>query len=231
MNIMTKYGRIYIIRNIVNDKVYIGQTRMSVRLRFQDHLSSARKGGDHVIGKAIRKYGEDKFYVELLEECLADELNEREKYWISFHKANKSGYGYNMSSGGNATYQAKNIDENAVIRHFKAGIPAFKIASLLHVGVPRVTAILRKHDISYGIVLQKIPMSEKERIVEAYNKGFGTMEICRSFGRNKSSVRKILREFNIRLRSKQETKNMRREISLSDLPGTPREYCDRLVND
>ena len=32
---MTKFGRIYIIRNIVNDKVYIGQTKVSLKLRFQ----------------------------------------------------------------------------------------------------------------------------------------------------------------------------------------------------
>lgn len=81
---MTKYGRIYIIRNTVNDKVYVGQTHVSIKLRFQNHLSAARRGLDYTIGKAIRKYGEDKFYVELLEECLVEELNEREQYWISF---------------------------------------------------------------------------------------------------------------------------------------------------
>lgn len=228
---MTKYGRIYIIRNTVNDKIYIGQTRLSIRLRFQDHLSSARRGGDYVIGKAIRKYGEDKFYVELLEECLADELNEREKYWISFFKADKSGYGYNMSSGGNATYKAKDIDENEVIKLFNKGIPAFKIAKIIHVGVPRVTEVLRKHNISYGIALQKISDVEKQQIVDLYKQGFGTMEICRLFGRDKGSVRNTLRQFGIRLRSKQETKNMRRNLSSPEKSGAPREHCNRPVTD
>ena len=67
---MTKYGRIYIIRNTINNKVYIGQTISSINLRFRNHLSAARNGGDYIIGKAIRKYGESNFYVELLEECL-----------------------------------------------------------------------------------------------------------------------------------------------------------------
>ena len=39
---MTKYGRIYIIRNTINNKVYIGQTKVSLKLRFQNHLSAAR---------------------------------------------------------------------------------------------------------------------------------------------------------------------------------------------
>ena len=84
---MTKYGRIYIIRNTINNKVYIGQTISSINLRFRNHLSAARNGGDYIIGKAIRKYGESNFYVELLEECLVEELNEREKYWISYYNA------------------------------------------------------------------------------------------------------------------------------------------------
>lgn len=80
---MTRYGRIYIIKNTVSDKVYVGQTKVSLKLRFQNHLSAARNGKDYIIGKAIRKYGEDKFYIELLEECTVEELNEREKYWIA----------------------------------------------------------------------------------------------------------------------------------------------------
>lgn len=81
---MTKYGRIYIIRNRINDKVYIGQTKVSLKLRFQNHLSASRKGKDYIIGKAIRKYGESNFYIELLEECTIEELNNREQYWIAF---------------------------------------------------------------------------------------------------------------------------------------------------
>ena len=42
-------------------------------MRFQNHLSAARNNKDYVIGKAIRKYGEDKFYVELLEKCLKED--------------------------------------------------------------------------------------------------------------------------------------------------------------
>lgn len=31
---MTKYGRIYIIKNKINNKVYVGQTTVSIKLRF-----------------------------------------------------------------------------------------------------------------------------------------------------------------------------------------------------
>lgn len=228
---MTKYGRIYIIRNTINDKVYIGQTTVSIRLRFQNHLSAAKRGKDYVIGKAIRKYGKENFYIELLEECLVEELNEREKYWISFFHSNKAGVGYNVSSGGNATYQAKNIDKNKVIELFRAGVPAYKIAKIIHVGVPRVTAILKQQGIRYGLALQQLSFEEKQKIVQLYNDGFGTMEICRLLDRDKGSIRKTLKEFHIRIRRKEETKNMRRNLSSSINISAPRESCIRLVND
>ena len=61
-------GFIYIIRNTINNKVYIGQTRTSVNQRWLEHLRHARYG-DQVINRAMRKYGINKFYIETLEIC------------------------------------------------------------------------------------------------------------------------------------------------------------------
>ena len=116
---MTEFGRIYIIKNKINNKVYVGQTKVSIKLRFQNHLSAARYGKDYIIGKAIRKYGEENFYIELLEECLASELNEREMYWIAFYNATDNKCGYNMSLGGNVNTKPTQIDENLVLKLFK----------------------------------------------------------------------------------------------------------------
>lgn len=227
---MTNYGRIYIIRNTINSKVYVGQTTVSIKLRFQNHLSAARRGKDYVIGKAIRKYGEENFYVELLEECLVEELNERERYWISFFNSNKAGIGYNMSPGGNAVTQAKEINHKEVLDYFNAGIPAYDIAKILHVGVPRITSILKEHKVDYGLALQKIKVEEEFEIVRLYELGYGTMEICRKFNRDKGTVRKVLRKYGIKLRNKKETKNMRRNLSSLSEDNAPRESCNCLVN-
>ena len=205
---MTKYGRIYIIRNTVNDKIYVGQTHVSINLRFQNHLSAARRGLDYVMGKAIRKYGEDKFYVELLEECLIEELNEREQYWISFFKATDYKFGYNMSIGGNVVRTTKELDENLVLKMFNSGIGSYEIAKLLHVHPYRTAEILKKHHIKYGADKQK-RKNEKE-IINTYLLGKGTMDICREFSINKSTVRRILLRNNIKLRSRRKNKNSER---------------------
>ena len=205
---MTKYGRIYIIRNTVNNKVYVGQTHVSIKLRFQNHLSAARRGIDYVIGKAIRKYGEDKFYVELLEECLIEELNEREKYWITFFKTTDNRFGYNMSIGGNVVRTTKELDENLIIKMFNSGIGSYEIAKLLHVHPYRTAEVLKKHNIKYGIDKQKT--QNESEIVGAYLSGKGTMDICRLFNINKSTVRRILLRNNIKLRRRVKNKNSER---------------------
>ena len=93
-------GFIYIIRNTVNSKVYIGQTRVTVEQRWKEHLRHARYG-DQVINRAMRKYGVDKFYIETLEICDVKLLDCREIYYIDLYDATNKSKGYNVSIGGN----------------------------------------------------------------------------------------------------------------------------------
>lgn len=93
-------GFIYIIKNTINNKVYIGQTRTSVNQRWSEHLRHA-KYGDQVINRAMRKYGIDKFYIETLEICDIKVLDEREMYYIDLYNSTDKSKGYNVSLGGN----------------------------------------------------------------------------------------------------------------------------------
>lgn len=209
---MTKFGRIYIIRNTVNTKVYVGQTTVSIKLRFQNHLSAARNGKDYIIGKAIRKYGENKFYIELLEECLEDELNEREVYWISYFNSTDSKFGYNRSIGGNVTRTTIELDKELILSMFNSGIPAYKIAKIIHTGVPNITKLLKNNDVIYGKALQKITKEEEKEIINLYKSGYRTMDISRKFDRNKSTIRRVLLRNNIKLRTYKENKNLGRDL-------------------
>lgn len=210
---MTKYGRIYIIRNKVNDKVYVGQTTVSIKLRFQNHLSAAKRGLDYIIGKAIRKYGKHNFYVELLEECLVEELNEREKYWIEFFNSTDDKFGYNMSIGGNVTRTTRELDEEDIIKRFNNGQTSCSIAKDLHVGPPKIAAILQKYNILYGIDKQRTNKDIELKVIELYNIGYSTLDIGKRFNINKSCVRRILKRNNIKLRTFKETKNLKRNLS------------------
>lgn len=86
---------IYIIKNDINDKVYIGQS-INAEDRFKSHC---KKNHDNsLIDAAIQKYGKQHFWYEILEDYTED-YNEREKYWIKFYNS-LSPNGYNLQSGG-----------------------------------------------------------------------------------------------------------------------------------
>ena len=91
---------IYKIVNLINNKVYVGQTKESFRRRFWLHrweLKNNKHPNKH-LQNSWNKYGEDNFIYEVLEICAPDNLDEKEKYWIKeYRKINKS---YNMQDGG-----------------------------------------------------------------------------------------------------------------------------------
>lgn len=92
-------GFIYIIKNTVNSKVYIGQTHNSIEQRWKEHVRHSQYG-EQVINKAMKKYGVEKFYIEKLEVCSVDVLDEREIYYIDLFNSTDKSCGYNVSIGG-----------------------------------------------------------------------------------------------------------------------------------
>ena len=96
----TKMG-IYKITNVETNECYIGQA-VDIYKRWSQHCK-AGLGIDTPPGnklyKAIQEYGLQNFTIEILLECNRDELNEKEKYFISLYQADT--YGYNGNIGVN----------------------------------------------------------------------------------------------------------------------------------
>ena len=86
---------IYIIRNDINTKVYIGQS-LNTAERFKSHCKNNKDNS--LIDKAIQKYGKEHFWFEILESQI-ENYNEREKYWIKYYNS-KVPFGYNILDGG-----------------------------------------------------------------------------------------------------------------------------------
>lgn len=86
---------IYVIRNSVNNKVYVGQTWRSMKRRFQVHLQSSTYSHCIKLRRAIKKYGLDKFSIELLTFCHSQEIAD---YWETYfiHKYSSIQNGYNV---------------------------------------------------------------------------------------------------------------------------------------
>lgn len=92
---------IYMARNRVNGKAYIGKTTVSVRQRWFRHKTSAKRGSTTYFHKALRKYGADNFDVtEFASTDNADDLSFLEQLYIWMFNTTDDRYGYNLTAGG-----------------------------------------------------------------------------------------------------------------------------------
>jgi group I intron endonuclease len=91
-------GIIYLIKNKINNKCYIGQTIRTLEKRWKEHSNSNSNGS--VINNAILKYLPENFDVSVLIETDNDKLDDLE---VKFIKEYNSLYpnGYNIQTGGN----------------------------------------------------------------------------------------------------------------------------------
>lgn len=97
---------IYKITNIINEKVYIGQTTRDLNKRFIAHKNSPnfKHTENFPLARAIKKYGWENFTTELIDtaDCL-DELNQKELFYIKkFNSLVEGGWGYNLKGGGDS---------------------------------------------------------------------------------------------------------------------------------
>lgn len=97
---MKKFGCIYKITNLTNNKVYIGQTIRLPHKRFYQHkYNSTIEKPKSVIAKAIKKYGINSFTFEILEENVPYmDLSSREAYYIDHYNSAVFNHGYNIFS-------------------------------------------------------------------------------------------------------------------------------------
>lgn len=96
---------VYIIKNDINSKVYIGKTNFSLEKRFQEHVQDSKKERceKRPLYDAINKYGENHFWIEKLEECKPEEASKKEIYYIQYYNSYKNGY--NATKGGDGSFR------------------------------------------------------------------------------------------------------------------------------
>ena len=91
---------IYKLTSLINNKCYIGKST-NVKTRISDHFKSAigiKSIADQAVHHAILKEGFWNWQIEIITYCDKEQLNELEKYYIEFFKAQE--FGYNKNSGG-----------------------------------------------------------------------------------------------------------------------------------
>lgn len=93
------HGIIYCITNTVNGKRYIGQTTMALKDRWRAHKSP--RSGCRALSGSIQKYGAEVFAIERIDTAAdQNELNAKERHYISMYRTIEPKHGYNRELGG-----------------------------------------------------------------------------------------------------------------------------------
>ena len=209
-----KFGKIYLITNDVNSKVYVGQTIQTLNKRFNGHCcySKSDRSINMYIKRAIHKYARDKFHIQLIEECPVNILDEREKYWINFY--NSYNTGYNLTLGGqDANYFNINKLENIIdIKKFEQYILEFKplvseVAN--HFGISKCSVynlikrinnpnlILNSYNPRKGKTIEDI---DKEELINLYKEGWSILDLVKKYHIRKNKISKFIRESGIKVK-------------------------------
>lgn len=160
-------GLVYLIRNRITGKKYVGQTIHNIKERWRKHCLTS--SNCKVLKRAIIKYGAKAFEVSTLESGLPRrELNEREKYWIGELKT-RVPLGYNLLDGGNST----DLVNTSRSKKRKA-----TLAALAARGLPKGKSPLTESDVT--------------EIFRLYESGESQKILAENFGVHKSTISHII---------------------------------------
>lgn len=161
---------IYKYENLINGKIYIGKAK-DIGQRKREHRYEADNERDNsIFHKALKKYGEDNFSFEIIEECEEEELDEKEIYWIEqYHSYIKDPLckgGYNLTTGGDGGQSV--FFEKPVLQYTLQGefVKEYKSASeaarLLNLFKSNITAACRGESSQCGGYQWKYKDSDKK---------------------------------------------------------------------
>lgn len=154
---------IYIIKNRINTKVYIGQSN-NVASRFINHCKPCSAKENSLIDRAIQKYGANNFWFEILEKNVKN-YNEREKFWIEKYDS-ISPNGYNLLSGGEEPPVHYSIDHP--LSSFECIDEVHSIKDQLRNTTLSLSEIARQHRCSKRTIMRINQGIHYEEIDETY---------------------------------------------------------------
>ena len=145
-------NKIYKITNLVNHKVYIGKTQLSIEERFKEHVRDSRRECEEKrpLYDAMNKYGVENFVIELIEDNISDEdINNKEQFYIKQYNSYigfENSNGYNATLGGDGR-KYKNWNLQEIIDLYNNGNSCAAIARQLNLDSSYISKLLTNNGI------------------------------------------------------------------------------------
>jgi len=162
-------GQIYLIRNKINNKSYVGQANCFMGLdnrkwgtngRWKSHIREALKTtNDHclVLNNAIRKYGENSFDIFTLIKCPIDKLDNYEIEFIKLYNTVQPN-GYNIKEGGSKSKNTTEIIEKMKKAHLGLRREKYNRTHKEDEDLPKYIRCHRIYGIKSAYVINKFPI-------------------------------------------------------------------------
>ena len=99
-----KQTGVYIIKNTVNNKIYIGSSSHNINNRITVHKRFLKQNKhENIYLQALyNNYGKNAFVFEILEICNKEFCIEREQYYLDLYQSYKRDIGYNIKEKANS---------------------------------------------------------------------------------------------------------------------------------
>lgn len=175
-------GRLYIITNNVNNKVYIGKTYNTLKVRFDRHIEamSDSNSKNRPLYKDMRKYGYTNYKIELLGIFKQGELEDKENEYIMKYR-DKGIPLYNISNGYDGSMLCDEYLEDLILNLYLYDKKSTKdISKICKCSVSLVNKILKNNYIfpdniskyrNVNKCVRKVLMLDKvtEKIIKKFN--------------------------------------------------------------
>jgi len=193
------FGIVYLIKNSVNNKIYVGQTT-NLKRRIKDYRIRKiyTKSRKYSLMEDIIKYGFENFHFSILD--VSDnihDLYDKEKFWIKKLNSNDPRTGYNKKTGDtggllNIESKIKMSDSSKLFKHtektkimkskpiivFKDGIfkkyyGAKNFADIFGIDKSIITSALRKGHFIYGYLIFYLDKEGRMKTIISNKKHIG----------------------------------------------------------
>lgn len=174
---------IYLIKNLINNKIYVGQS-INVKTRISKHKSYLRSGSheNQHLQRAFNKYGESSFEFVILETCDVSEIDKKELHYIKKFDSMNIEKGYNLESGGN---EGKIVSESTKEKKRGKNNPMYGKKDSAETKVKKIVSSRGKN--------AKLTENDVIRIKEMLIEGITQKEIGECFGVELTTINKIAR--------------------------------------